>query len=130
MAGQYDQMVADHEQAQENYNRADELRAAAIVLATVKRNNGDENLADNQTYRDTISGFAKQGDVVPVLIDLAEGVAASFQHHIDAGTITVEDVRTLIRESISKPTDDSAVTAGAASRPTPASIGRRVRQQA
>lgn len=85
-------------------SREDEKRAAAIVLAAVKHANGDEQLADDKVFRDAVEGIASQGDVVPVLIDLADAVAANFQQVIDAGG-SVDDVAALLRASIGTPAE-------------------------
>lgn len=80
-------------------SRDAEKFAAALVLAAVRGRNGDLEHEDTSLLR-TAAEMARQGNVAEILVDLAQGYAASVQPHIDSGTVTVDDVQHLLKESI------------------------------
>ena len=107
MSGQYDHLAADHHRTQEAHTRKDELRAAALVLAAVRGMNGDPD-HDGASLLATAGEIARQGPVAPILVDLATAVAMTYQRHIDAGTLSVADIRDLLRASVSAPAAEVA----------------------
>lgn len=74
--------------------------ASALVLGAVRGANGDPAY-DGGSLRSIADQMAREAgnDIGGVLVDLAVGFAAGWQEHIDAGKVTVDDVRTLLRES-------------------------------